>query len=200
VISADDHGGARIHAGGDMTGGPRTMIHAVAAGKRAVIAMDCRRQGIDPGPVFEKISIGQGPALSFSDYAGWPPLKKVRRNIKKIVTSEKIVYDYFQKSPPPEKVLTDPDERHTTFEPFDPPLGDDSAVYSAARCFHCGRCIECDNCLIFCPEVSVLVRGTGESGYDIDYDYCKGCGICNTECPRQAMTMVDEETPVHEEA
>jgi len=26
----------------------------------------------------------------------------------------------------------------------------------------------------------------------IDYDYCKGCGICAQECPAKAIRMVDE--------
>jgi pyruvate ferredoxin oxidoreductase delta subunit len=26
-----------------------------------------------------------------------------------------------------------------------------------------------------------------------DYDYCKGCGICAYECPKEAIKMVDEQ-------
>jgi pyruvate ferredoxin oxidoreductase delta subunit len=33
----------------------------------------------------------------------------------------------------------------------------------------------------------------------IDYEYCKGCGICAEECPTQAITMVDESV-YHEHA
>ena len=28
--------------------------------------------------------------------------------------------------------------------------------------------------------------------YDIDYDYCKGCGICEVECPVKAIKMERE--------
>jgi pyruvate ferredoxin oxidoreductase delta subunit len=26
----------------------------------------------------------------------------------------------------------------------------------------------------------------------IDMDYCKGCGVCATECPRNAMALEEE--------
>jgi Pyruvate/2-oxoacid:ferredoxin oxidoreductase delta subunit len=29
--------------------------------------------------------------------------------------------------------------------------------------------------------------------YEIDLDYCKGCGICVEECPSGAIRMVPEE-------
>ena len=33
----------------------------------------------------------------------------------------------------------------------------------------------------------------------IDLEYCKGCGICAEECPVDAISMVDESTPIAEE-
>jgi len=59
-------------------------------------------------------------------------------------------------------------------------LVDDDAVYEAKRCLSCGVCFECDNCWHFCPDAAVIKK-TG--AYEIDYDYCKGCGICAQECP-----------------
>jgi Pyruvate/2-oxoacid:ferredoxin oxidoreductase delta subunit len=31
-----------------------------------------------------------------------------------------------------------------------------------------------------------------EKGVEINYDYCKGCGICAKECPKQAIKMMEE--------
>jgi len=32
----------------------------------------------------------------------------------------------------------------------------------------------------------------GEKSSEIDYDYCKGCGICANECPKKAIEMIIE--------
>ena len=52
---------------------------------------------------------------------------------------------------------------------------------------------KCNNCLIcwvYCPDSSIIV----EDGkvIAIDYDHCKGCGICAEECPVDAIEMRDE--------
>ena len=46
-------------------------------------------------------------------------------------------------------------------------------------------------CWIFCPDMAYTHR---EDGYfDWNGDYCKGCGICAKECPKDAIQMVAEE-------
>ena len=57
----------------------------------------------------------------------------------------------------------------------------------ADRCFSCGHCTRCDTCMIYCPE-GIITRSS--SGYDVDLTFCKGCGICVVECPREAMEML----------
>jgi Pyruvate/2-oxoacid:ferredoxin oxidoreductase delta subunit len=42
-----------------------------------------------------------------------------------------------------------------------------------------------------CPDVAISFK-EGEREYGIDYDHCKGCGICAVECPRSAMTLEEE--------
>ncbi len=68
------------------------------------------------------------------------------------------------------------------------PLTD--GLEEAKRCFSCGVCNLCDNCLIFCPDIAVIRLN---DSYEIDYDYCKGCGICAVECPGNVISLVEEE-------
>jgi 2-oxoacid:acceptor oxidoreductase delta subunit (pyruvate/2-ketoisovalerate family) len=188
------NGADNVLAGGDAVDQPRTVVHALASGKRAAIAADCRRRGLDVQEVLKDITIGAGPALSFSKYTGRPPLNPVPQNITDVVESDRMVFDYFQKTPRLKTDPAPPDRRKTNFEAIWETFNADQAHRAAVRCMHCGRCTECDNCLIFCPDVSVLPSQPGEFGYRIDYDYCKGCGVCAAECPRGAITMVPQES------
>lgn len=51
-------------------------------------------------------------------------------------------------------------------------------------------CINCLRCYIVCPD-GVIFKS--ENKVDVDYDYCKGCGVCAHECPVNAIKMVKEE-------
>jgi len=50
-------------------------------------------------------------------------------------------------------------------------------------------CIKCWRCWIFCPDAAIE-RNEYPS---IDYEYCKGCGICSNVCPVKAIEMRREE-------
>jgi len=52
-------------------------------------------------------------------------------------------------------------------------------------------CIMCELCIEFCPDVSIH-QAESEESVVVDYDYCKGCGICAQVCPTDAFTMEDE--------
>jgi pyruvate ferredoxin oxidoreductase delta subunit len=52
------------------------------------------------------------------------------------------------------------------------------------------KCIDCLLCWIYCPDSSILVSGGKIVG--IDYDHCKGCGICAKVCPKKCIEMVEE--------
>lgn len=46
----------------------------------------------------------------------------------------------------------------------------------------------CFTCWMYCPD-GVISRTVPPA---IDLTYCKGCGICATECPAQAIRMITE--------
>ena len=70
-------------------------------------------------------------------------------------------------------------------------LNEDNALFEARRCMSCGSCFACDNCYGVCPDNAVMKLEPGGSyAYDVDLDYCKGCGICAKECPCGAIEMV----------
>ncbi|MCC6049365.1 MAG: 4Fe-4S binding protein [Thermofilum sp.] len=52
------------------------------------------------------------------------------------------------------------------------------------------KCIRCLLCWFYCPEPAIKRRE--DDSVEIDYDYCKGCGICANECPVKAIAMVEE--------
>jgi pyruvate ferredoxin oxidoreductase delta subunit len=48
-------------------------------------------------------------------------------------------------------------------------------------------CKKCDICILECVENTI---DKGSDGYPkIDYNYCKGCGVCANVCPVKAIKM-----------
>ncbi len=55
-------------------------------------------------------------------------------------------------------------------------------------------CIDCQNCWLYCPDSSIISRDKEMVG--VDYNHCKGCGICSQVCPTnpKSLIMFDENT------
>lgn len=168
--------------GGDLSNPIKSVTDAIASGKQAAMALDTffknGRHAIE-----EKLAacrVGSGTALSMEIYLGGT--RKYRN--PHTVSFEEVVTDYFQPAdrvqPQSKNILSFEDIEHT--------LDSDSALDEAKRCFNCGICNDCDNCRLFCPEIAVFADECRE----INLKYCKGCGICVTECPRNAMSLEEE--------
>jgi pyruvate ferredoxin oxidoreductase delta subunit len=56
-------------------------------------------------------------------------------------------------------------------------------------------CIDCQNCWVWCPDTSIISRDKQMLG--IDYDHCKGCGVCVEVCPTNPKSLLMFDT--HEE-
>ena len=53
------------------------------------------------------------------------------------------------------------------------------------------KCTRCLLCWVFCPEG--CIERLEDDTPEIDYDYCKGCGVCAYECRLGAIKMEREE-------
>ena len=51
------------------------------------------------------------------------------------------------------------------------------------------KCVKCLRCFLVCPDGTIDKSG---DQLEIDYDYCKGCGVCCKECKIGAITMIKE--------
>lgn len=54
--------------------------------------------------------------------------------------------------------------------------------------FNKDYCIDCQFCWIYCPDTSIIARDKKMVG--IDFDHCKGCGICAQVCPTNPKSLL----------
>ena len=109
------------------------------------------------------------------------------------ITISKLNSWYYSDAPHAMRPRLDSARRVADFGEVVGGLDADTALYEARRCMSCGNCFGCDNCFGVCPD-NAVVKIDGAHGYAIDYDYCKGCGICVEECPCGAIVMEPEPT------
>jgi len=154
-----------IFAGGDMVPSGRTVTVAVGHGKKAAYHIDAWLQGSAYQPA------AKHELASFDKLNPW----------------------YYSDADKTVRPVLDTIRRQTTFDEVQGGLNETNALFEARRCLSCGNCFECDNCYGVCPDNAVIKLGAGK-GFEFNYDYCKGCGICMTECPCGAIKMVPEES------
>lgn len=165
VVGADmQTGHPGIFAGGDMVPGERNVTVAIGHGKRAAKAIDAYLRGRTYEPEVEL------PPATFSRLNTW----------------------YYADAPKTVRPQLDIVRRQTTFEEVLQGLTEETALFEARRCMSCGNCFECDNCYGVCPDNAIIKLGPGKK-FRINYDYCKGCGICANECPCGSIDMVSED-------
>ena len=154
-----------IFAGGDMVPAERNVTVAIGHGKKAARNIDAWLRG-------ERYQ---------------PPTKN------ELASFDKLNPWYYSDAPKTVRPMLDIARRKSTFDEVQGGLDESNALFEARRCLSCGNCFECDNCYGVCPDNAVTKLGPGK-GFEFKLDYCKGCGICVSECPCGAITMVPEET------
>ncbi len=152
-----------IFAGGDMVPSERTVTVAVGHGKKAARNIHAW--------------------LSGAEYAPAPK--------HALATFEKLNPWYYSDAPKTVRPMLELARRTSTFDEVVSGLDETNALFEARRCLSCGNCFECDNCYGVCPDNAVIKLGPGQR-FEFNFDYCKGCGICVSECPCGAIKMVPE--------
>ncbi len=171
-------------AGGDAATGAGTVAYAIGSGKRAALAIDRRLRG--------------------ETLDGFPPLAEHVRVAARdvdptVVQFEGINLAYFQEEARTPQQRRPAADRVRDFREVNLPFSEEDALREAKRCFSCGTCNYCGTCWLYCPDICIRRHpkeeqpsGPSRSAYEFDYDYCKGCGVCAEECPRQAIVMEEE--------
>jgi len=152
-----------IFAGGDMVPSERTVTVGIGHGKKAARHIDAWLSGKPHAP---------GPKHA-------------------LATFDKLNTWYYTDAPKSVRPVLDLARRTSTFEEVVHGLDEGTALYEARRCLSCGNCFECDNCYGVCPDNAVIKLGPGKR-FEFNYDYCKGCGICVSECPCGAIALTPE--------
>jgi 2-oxoacid:acceptor oxidoreductase delta subunit (pyruvate/2-ketoisovalerate family) len=157
-------GESGVFAGGDAVPSPRTATVAIGHGKRAARGISAFLSGEElVVPVRHELA-------SFDRINTW----------------------YYSDAPRTERPELERVRRQSTFDEVVEGLTEENALFEARRCLSCGNCFECDNCFGVCPDNAVIKLGPSLR-YEFDYDFCKGCGICVTECPCGAIDMIPEQ-------
>ena len=166
VVTVNDQmmtGRDGLFAGGDMVPAERTVTVAIGHGKKAARNIDA-----------------------------WLKGQRYERGVKHdLAEFDKLNSWYYDDAPQTMQPQLDLVRRQSDFEEVLQGLTEDNALYEARRCLSCGNCFECDNCYGICPDNAVIKLGPGNR-FKFNYDYCKGCGMCATECPCGAIAMVPE--------
>jgi len=154
-----------VFAGGDMVPAERTVTVAIGHGKKAARNIDAYLRGKTYAPA---------PKHELADF-------------------DLLNTWYYTDAEATIEPALDRVRRQTTFEEVHGGLDETNALFEARRCLSCGNCFECDNCYGVCPDNAINKLGPGMR-FDFKYDYCKGCGLCASECPCGAIKMIPEES------
>jgi NADPH-dependent glutamate synthase beta subunit-like oxidoreductase len=168
VVQVDERmmtGCPGVFAGGDMVPDERTVTVGIGHGKQAARCVDAWLRG----EVFEH-----------------PPVPEV-------VAFEQLNPWYYSDAPRTLRPQLEAARRASTFAEVVGGLDEENALFEARRCLSCGNCFACDNCYGVCPDNAVIkLDEPGPYRYEIDLDFCKGCGLCAAECPCGAIEMTPE--------
>jgi len=187
---------ARVFVGGDAADLPRSVADALGSGKRAALGIDqwLREQAGEDIEALdvEALRFGAAGNVSIARKRGTDPIHRAAP-VNEVAGWDSMNPAHFKSAPRNEDHFHVAGDITASFGEVNFGLSDREMSDEVARCMNCGVCNRCELCLIFCPDMAIHRREDGE-GFEIDLEYCKGCGLCAAECPRGAMAMSREES------
>jgi 2-oxoacid:acceptor oxidoreductase gamma subunit (pyruvate/2-ketoisovalerate family) len=135
------------------------------------------------GTVTAAIGCGREMALRLHEHFSGEKLFRQRPAEDSVVRADRLRLQHFEAHRPHSEEVLPFAAREGSFSEVRQGLGD---VEEAERCLSCGVCNRCDRCVTYCPD-GVLRRDGSDLVFD--YDYCKGCGVCASECSRAVIYM-----------
>ena len=193
LIVADQFGRTalpNVFAGGDVIGGKAFVADAIASGKMGALAVSSFLEGGEVEATFRAHRIGQNRTFCFQRLITGDEGDSA--DLTRLVTFDQINTLFFHMHPRNNPERLEVERRSKTFDEVTAGVEAASMEEEIARCFQCGRCTDCENCLDFCPDLSII-KDAKEGIYRFDSDFCKGCGVCSVACPRGVVEMVGEE-------
>jgi NADPH-dependent glutamate synthase beta subunit-like oxidoreductase len=190
-IAVDEWGRTKapgIFAGGDVTAGPRSVSHAIGSGKKAALAIDAFIRGRDSDKI-KPFLLGKKGSFSMAQTLN-PPSSNHRND--QVIRFEELNDAYFEHRSRKRNSQAATSERNKSFDEVNLGFTEKMSIEEAERCFRCGECSSCENCYSFCPDSAVSWNDQQEI-FEIDYEFCKGCGICANECSSHFIDTVPEE-------
>lgn len=174
-----------VFAGGDGAGTNAFVADAIASGKVGALAVCCFLEGKNMPQEFRSHQIGDRAPFSFQHFID-PEQYPVE--LKKIVPYDKIntlCFSHAVRNNNPEQPFAQAGSQN--FPEVTGGLDLAQMQAESARCFKCGACTHCDLCFLLCPDISIVKNG--KDGYAVREDYCKGCSVCATSCPRNVIEI-----------
>jgi 2-oxoacid:acceptor oxidoreductase gamma subunit (pyruvate/2-ketoisovalerate family) len=155
-----------VFAVGDLATREGTVAGAIGSGRRSAVQIH---------------NVLSGEQIEITKHADAQRDVDVWRD--EVIRADAMKLHLFERQAVTEGESLSAEKRRSTFDEIH--MGLENTA-EASRCLSCGVCNECDLCITYCPEG--MLKRVGHR-FEFDYSYCKGCGVCAAECPRNVIVM-----------
>ena len=201
-VEFDDKTGAvgvdGLFVAGDAATGPKTVIHAIAAGARAAYGIDSYLSGGNwfvPPPRGLELDSEDAEDYRYEpnvvDEIKRVPMREAELQERGLATVEEMAEMAAKVETAETTATAETAEMAESVGRLEVELGynEEEALAEAERCLVCGSCAKCRICIdtLACPAIFIQ-----EGKIKIDDTLCIGCGVCALLCPNNAIMPREE--------